>query len=138
MQKYGIIRNGKLLLNDTQIEGYKPVIFSDFPEFNQADQYVKQGEILENEGNIEVGYEVKELNLQDDPIVEEGEQEVILYPPRNERRIEEVKLESLESENAELIFQNAIQDLNISTLQDENAELLFRLANLELGGLQNV
>lgn len=136
MQKYGIIQNGQFQSSDTLIDGYKPVVYADFPVFNQATQYVQQGETIENEDNIEVGYEVKDLEVQEESgDTEETEQEIVIYPPRNERRTEDVKLESLESENAELIFQSAIQDLTIFTLQTENAELLFRLANLELGGM---
>lgn len=45
------------------------------------------------------------------------------------------KIDQLQNENADLIFQNAMQDMSIKTLQDENAELMFRLANIELGGI---
>ena len=42
---------------------------------------------------------------------------------------------SLQDENADLMFQNAMQDMSIATLQDENAELMFAIANLQLGGI---
>jgi hypothetical protein len=49
---------------------------------------------------------------------------------------EEAKqLESLANENADLIFQNAMQDMNIKGLQDENADLMFRIATIEMGGM---
>lgn len=47
----------------------------------------------------------------------------------------EEKLGSLQDENADLMFQNAMQDMSIATLQDENAELMFAIANLQLGGI---
>lgn len=47
----------------------------------------------------------------------------------------EEKLGSLQDENADLIFQNAMQDMTIATLQDENAELMFAIANIQLGGI---
>jgi hypothetical protein len=46
---------------------------------------------------------------------------------------EEVK--GIQSENAELIFQNAMQDMSISSLQSENADLIFRIATIEMGGM---
>lgn len=50
-------------------------------------------------------------------------------------KTEEIKqVELLSDENADLIFQNAMQDMNIKTLQSENADLMLRLAMLETGG----
>ena len=48
---------------------------------------------------------------------------------------QEEQLGSLQDENADLMFQNAMQDMSIATLQDENAELMFAIANLQLGGI---
>lgn len=47
----------------------------------------------------------------------------------------EDKMESIQNENADLIFQNAMQDMAIQSLQDENAELMFAVANLQMGGM---
>lgn len=41
------------------------------------------------------------------------------------------QIESLADENADLIFQNAMQDMAIQGLQDENADLIFKIAMLE-------
>lgn len=41
------------------------------------------------------------------------------------------QVESLADENAELIFQNAMQDMAITGLQNENADLMFKIAMLE-------
>lgn len=136
MQNYGIIQNGQLLINEKQLEGYKPIIYLEVPTFDESTQYVKQGEPVEYDDIIEIGVEICLLELEDDSIVpKENIFEFVEYPPRSEKTPQGIQLESLESENAELIFQNAIQDMSISTLQDENAELLFRLAQIELGGM---
>lgn len=60
---------------------------------------------------------------------------VIVTQP--EKKIERlpVAVDALSIENADLIFQNAMQDVTLQSLQDENAELLFRMANIELGGV---
>lgn len=42
------------------------------------------------------------------------------------------KVTSLENENADLMFQSAIQDMSIQGLQDENADLMLRIAMLEV------
>lgn len=47
----------------------------------------------------------------------------------------EDEMELIQNENADLIFQNAMQDMAIQTLQDENAELMFAVANLQMGGI---
>ena len=44
-------------------------------------------------------------------------------------------MKSVVEENANFMFQNAMQDLQINSLQAENAELLFRIANIEMGGI---
>ncbi len=54
-------------------------------------------------------------------------------PTLQEEPKEPTELEVIQEENANLVFQNAMQDMNIKTLQDENADLLFRLALLEVG-----
>lgn len=45
------------------------------------------------------------------------------------------KLESMQFENADLMFQNAMQDMAIEQLQADNAELMFMVANSQLGGI---
>lgn len=41
---------------------------------------------------------------------------------------------SLQSENSNLLFQNAMQDMSIQSLQNENADLMIKIAMLETGG----
>jgi hypothetical protein len=43
-------------------------------------------------------------------------------------------IKTLSDDNADLMFQNAMQDMNIKGLQDENADLLLRIAMIEMGG----
>lgn len=54
-------------------------------------------------------------------------------PIVQEQPKEPTEIELIQEDNANLVFQNAVQDMNIKTLQDENADLLFRLALLEVG-----
>lgn len=46
---------------------------------------------------------------------------------------EKDRVQNLENENADLIFQNAMQDFSIQQIQDENAELIFKIAMMEAG-----
>lgn len=55
--------------------------------------------------------------------------------PKTEADLQRERLQSLEEENAGLIFQNAIQDMRIDSVENENAELLFKIAMLEMGGM---
>lgn len=46
----------------------------------------------------------------------------------------ELKIQSLEDENATLIFNSAMADMKVDGLEDEVAGLIFKVANLEMGG----
>lgn len=59
----------------------------------------------------------------------------LVYEYVDRQLSQEEKLESMQGENADLIFQNAMQDMAIQSLQDENAELMFAVANLQMGGI---
>lgn len=48
---------------------------------------------------------------------------------------QEEKLKSMQFENADLMFQNAMQDMAIEQLQVDNAELMLMVANSQLGGI---
>lgn len=75
MQKYGIIKDDKLVLSDTQIDGYKLVVFEEVPEFDQVTHYVVQGDVVDNGDVITVGYELNILDQQDDVEVDEPQNE---------------------------------------------------------------
>ena len=48
---------------------------------------------------------------------------------------ENTKIQALENESSELVFQNAMQDMRIESVENENADLIFKLAMLEIGGI---
>lgn len=60
---------------------------------------------------------------------------VILTRPEKEAAEMPNQIELIINENANLLMKNAIQDMAMQSLQDENAEMLFRLANIEMGGI---
>ncbi|MBB6446443.1 hypothetical protein [Bacillus benzoevorans] len=93
MPKYGIIQNGELVLSDVQSDGYKPIVYSDIPEFDQVSQYIQQGNTTELNDHIEVGYEIKELEVQDESTQEPASGEFIEYSPRNEQRAQDMTIE---------------------------------------------
>lgn len=43
--------------------------------------------------------------------------------------------EQLKTENAELLFKQAMNEMEIESIKGENADLIFRVAMLEMGGL---
>jgi len=67
MQKYGIIQDGNLIVNNQQLDGYKPVEFAPIPNtFDQQTQYVVQTGAVDNGDVISVGIEVEELPPEDE------------------------------------------------------------------------
>lgn len=66
MQRYGIIDNGNLIIGDLQLEGYKPVVYEDVPEFDQLTQYVCQGAIIDNGDTITVGVEIRTVEITEE------------------------------------------------------------------------
>lgn len=69
------------------------------------------------------------------PVLKYSEADGLYYVYIDRPLTQEEQLGSLQDENADLMFQNAMQDMSIATLQDENAELMFAIANLQLGGI---
>jgi hypothetical protein len=72
--RYGIIRDGKLLLVPEGTPDAKPVIFGEIPEFDQETQAVYQIGPIEREDDIYVGVEIRyveldasELEMLDEP-----------------------------------------------------------------------
>ncbi len=66
--RYGIIRDGKLLLVPEGTPDAKPVIFGEIPEFDQETQAVYQIGAVERDDDIYVGVEIRYVEL------DEGEQ----------------------------------------------------------------
>ena len=71
-QKYGIIRDRILILSDDCLEGSKPVIFAEIPEFNQETQAVFQLEPVDMGDYIYAGNEVRGLPPQEEGEMIEG------------------------------------------------------------------
>ncbi len=68
MQKYGIIKDGKLFLVPEGTPDAKPVVWGEIPEFDQETQAVYQIGAVEREDDIYVGVEIRYVEL------DEGEQ----------------------------------------------------------------
>lgn len=47
------------------LSGYKPIEYAQIPDFDQTTHAVYQGEVTEDERNIYVGIEIKELELDE-------------------------------------------------------------------------
>lgn len=61
--RYGIIRDGKLLLVPEGTPDAKPVVFGEIPEFDQETQAVYQIGAVEREDDIYVGVEIRYVEL---------------------------------------------------------------------------
>jgi len=67
MQKYGIIQEGNLILNENCQEGYKPVVFAEIPDnFDQLTQAIFQAMPIDQGDYIDLGIEIVELPPQED------------------------------------------------------------------------
>ena len=70
MQKYGIIRDGKLLLVPEGTPNAKPVIFAEIPEFDQETQAVYQIGPVDRGDDIYVGVEIRYVEIDADELEE--------------------------------------------------------------------
>ena len=70
MQKYGIIKDGKLLLVPEGTPDAKPVVFGEIPEFDQETQAVYQIGAVEREDDIYVGVEIRYVELDEGELEE--------------------------------------------------------------------
>lgn len=68
---YGIIEQGELVIVDEGYEGAKPVIYADVPEFDQTTHYVIQTAPVDMGDHIFAGVEIRELEIDDEPIDED-------------------------------------------------------------------
>ncbi len=68
MQKYGIIKDGKLLLVPEGTPDAKPVVFGEIPEFDQVTQAIYQIGPVEREDDIYVGVEIRYVELDADEL----------------------------------------------------------------------
>lgn len=58
-----MIQNGVLTELNIQLDGYKPIVYAEIPEFDESTQYVVQLEPVEETDNIYIGVEIKQLEL---------------------------------------------------------------------------
>lgn len=67
MQKYGMIKDGGLLLSSRPLDGYKPIVYAEIPQdFDETTQYAEQAEPVEENDHIFVGIEIKDLPEEPD------------------------------------------------------------------------
>ncbi len=71
--RYGIIRDGKLLLVPEGTPDAKPVVFGEIPEFDQETQAIYQIGPVEREDDIYVGVEIRYVELDASEMLDEPE-----------------------------------------------------------------
>jgi hypothetical protein len=74
--RYGIIKDGKLLLVPEGTPDAKPVVFGEIPEFDQETQAVYQIGPVEREDDIYVGVEIRYVELDEGEAEQLGEPEL--------------------------------------------------------------
>lgn len=71
MPKYGLIKNGELLVSENMLLNYKPIEYAQLPEnFDEQIHYVTQGSASDEGDYIFVGVHLNELVLTDEEIEE--------------------------------------------------------------------
>jgi hypothetical protein len=65
-QLYGLIVNGEFEASPEQLEGYKPIVFQDIPEFDQATQYVEQDAPVDRGDDIYFGVNVLTMAVDEE------------------------------------------------------------------------
>ena len=68
--RYGIIRDGKLLLVPEGTPDAKPVVFGEIPEFDQETQAVYQVAPVDRGDDIYVGVEIRYVELDEGELEE--------------------------------------------------------------------
>jgi len=68
MQKYGIIKDGTLLLVPEGTPDAKPVVFGEIPEFDQETQAVYQIGPVDRGDDIYVGVEIRYVEIDADEL----------------------------------------------------------------------
>lgn len=71
VQKYGMLKEGTLIMSDTQFEGYKPVEYAEIPNFDQTTQYIIQTAPVDKGDHIFIGIEIKQLELDEGDFIGE-------------------------------------------------------------------
>ena len=68
--RYGLLRDGKLLLVPEGTPDAKPVVFGEIPEFDQETQAVYQIGAVERDDDIYVGVEIRYVELDEGELEE--------------------------------------------------------------------
>lgn len=71
MQKYGIIQNEELVISSAHLDGYKPIVFAEIPEFDQSTQYVVQSAPVDSGDFIFADVEIHELEITEGEMLDE-------------------------------------------------------------------
>lgn len=96
----------------------------------------KTKEELEAEGGILVDSIPEPENLPGkSAVLKYSEADGLYYEYVDRPMTHEERVDAMQMENADLMFQNAMQDMAISQLQTGNAELMLMVANTQLGGI---
>ena len=65
MQKYGVMTNGKLQLVSKETPGAKPIHYAPVPEYDQSNQAVFEGAIVDEGDYISVSVVIVEVEQDD-------------------------------------------------------------------------
>lgn len=96
----------------------------------------KTREELEAEGGVFVDTIPEPENLPGKAaVLKYSEADGLYYEYEDRPMTQEERVDAMQTENADLMFQNAMQDMAISQLQADNAELMLMVANTQLGGI---
>lgn len=94
----------------------------------------KSKEELESEGGVFVQAVPDPEHVPGKTAVLKYEDGQLKYEYVDRPMTQEERIDAMQTENADLMFQNAMQDMAISQLQADNAELMLMVANTQLGG----
>lgn len=109
MQKYGILKDGKLQFVDEHTDGAKPVVFASIPDFDQMTQAVFPDVPIENDHLITVDYYVRDIGSsegleEEEPEVEFVEGKPWKDPTEREKEVTAERVEVLEGAITELLL----------------------------------
>lgn len=106
-----------------------------FMPFDERYGLGKTREELEAEGGVFVDTVPEPENRPGkSAVLKYSEADGLYYEYIDRPMTQEERVDAMQMENADLMFQNAMQDMAISQLQADNAELMLMVANTQLGG----
>lgn len=108
---------------------YKGLDISKFVPQSQSYNFLDGSVVLETTEQLDVSA------FEDVQVLTQDEYAEFVRLHKELQPTPEDKMEAMQAENADLMFQNAMQDMAISQLQADNAELMLMVANTQLGGI---